>query len=304
MTDMLNDLLRKSWLQLLGVLLMAASVLTLRNFAIDEASANSLLYEFEFQSVWVGVLADSNVYLSTLPSLSHIFLYFGCLLACVLIRIGVRKSSDAMKASSIGIWFMLVTYGFVVHCIMTKNSDSNNGFLPFLNGTSFIWGLLAAMGFYYSMRVSMGSLRPEDNRLLSILYSAVSHLMIGMLLIGQVKRLILEYGLEPVLNLHLALSMVWGIHAWVLFLWAACSNQSLFRVLGSLVLLCVSVQTLVYDVPIQQAPYKAIVLFILGIVTFGIAILNGTWRNKAIAERRATLVREAQARYAARPDVI
>lgn len=204
--------------------------------------------------------------------------YVWLIIACLLYFAGVRHKLDWPRAASIGVWFAVVCYWFVV------TWDAPWGvwfgiYIPFLNWAALAWELLAAMGFYFSVRGSFRGLRQEDNRLLSVVYSITSHLIVGGLLTVQVENMITEYHLNRFLDLQLSLSISWGLYALLLFLWGAYSKQSVFRVFGSLVLVCVAAKTLVFDLAGSDTFYKVIVLFILGIITFCIAYVNGKWQT-------------------------
>lgn len=203
--------------------------------------------------------------------------YFWLMITLLLYVAGAWKRLEGLRASAIGVWFAVVVYWFFV----TWTAPWGVWFgvyIPFLNWSALAWELLAAMGFYFSIRGSFAVLRPEDNRLLSIVYSVTSHLILGGLLTVQVKNMIGEYDLHRFLDLQLTLSISWGLYALLLFMWGAYSRQSLFRVFGSLVLLCVAAKTLVFDLAGSETFYKVIVLFVLGIITFGIAYINGKWQ--------------------------
>ncbi|WP_028547945.1 DUF2339 domain-containing protein [Paenibacillus sp. UNC451MF] len=204
--------------------------------------------------------------------------YVWLFIACLLLVVELWKKLSWLKAASIGVWFIVVIYWFVVTWD-TPWGEWFGVYIPFFNWAALAWELLAAMGFYFSIHGSFSALRQEDNRLLSIVYSIMSHLIIGGLLTVQVENMIAEYKLDPMLDLQLTLSISWGIYALLLFLWGAYSRQSLFRVFGSLVLLCVAAKTLVFDLAGSETLYKVIVLFILGIITFCIAYVNGKWQS-------------------------
>ncbi|WP_282936791.1 DUF2339 domain-containing protein [Paenibacillus sp. RC67] len=204
--------------------------------------------------------------------------YFWLIIASLIYIAGIWKKLDWLKAASIGVWFVIVFYWFVVTWD-TPWGEWFGVYIPFFNWAALAWELLAAMGFYFSVRGSFRAMRQEDNRLLSVVYSITSHLIVGGLLTVQVENMVAEYKLDHILDLQLTLSISWGIYALLLFVWGAYSRQSVFRVFGSLVLLCVAAKTLVFDLAGSETIYKVIVLFILGIITFCIAYVNGKWQG-------------------------
>lgn len=204
--------------------------------------------------------------------------YFWMFIAMLLLIAGMIKSHDGFKAGGIGIWFIVVCYWFAVTWD-TPWGTWFGVFIPFLNWAALAWELLAAIGFYLSLRVSFSSLRQEANLALAYAYSILSHLIVGGLLTIQVRNMISEYHWSGWMDLQLTLSISWGIYALLLFLWGAHSRQSVFRVFGSCVLIGVAAKTLLLDLSGSETIYKVLVLFLLGIITFTIAYVNSKWKQ-------------------------
>lgn len=280
---MLDSLLRKVWLQLLGAFLVIGSILTMYSY---EKHIHDSSYSYEFE--WAGWHLDSASAISgaVMSLKSEGYEITCCLLALGLIRYAIQASRDSIKTAAVALWFMLVIYSFLADPsipVYATAYETGSTYLPFLHAEAVIQALLAATGFALSLRLSFASLRPEDNRLLAILYAAISHLLAGVLLVEEVNRLIQVTGLEPLASRRLVLLLAGGLYAWALFEWAAYSKQSLFRVLGSLMLLCAAVQTLVCEWPYRHWPFQAFVLFVLGAAAFCIAFGSNETRQSRVS---------------------
>lgn len=78
-------------------------------------------------------------------------------------------------------------------------------------------------------------------------------------------------------KLQLMLSISWGLYAATLFLWGAYSKEVLFRWFGSAVLVIVAAKTTFFDLQGEANVYRALFLFILGVITLGIFAINYKW---------------------------
>lgn len=200
-----------------------------------------------------------------------------------LLIAGKLRRLDTLRAAAAVIWLAVGCYWFAT------TWDTPWGiwfgvYLPFLNWAAFAWELLAAMGFYLSLHTDFARLREDDRRILSIAQSLLSHLVVGGLLTLQMLNLIEYYRLGRWLDANLTLSLSWGVYALLLFLWGAYSRQQVYRAFGSIVLLCVAVKTLLFDLYGSETIYKIIVLFALGLLSYGIAYINSRWQRKRAPE--------------------
>lgn len=213
--------------------------------------------------------------------------YFWMAIALALLIAGTIKAYDSLKAVSIAIWFIVVLYWYTMTW-STPWGTWFGTFIPFLNWAALAWELLAAVGFYLSLRISFNRLGPTENKLLAYVYSVISHLIIGGLLTVQIRNMIREYHLGSWMDLQLTLSIAWGIYALLLFLWGAYSRQSVYRIFGSIVLIAVAIKTLLFDLSGSETIYKVLVLFTLGVISFVIAYINGKWKNTREASEEVT----------------
>ncbi|WP_261381743.1 DUF2339 domain-containing protein [Paenibacillus cremeus] len=203
--------------------------------------------------------------------------YFWLVVAAGMLGIGQWKHWDGLRGGALAIWLAVGCYWFYT------TWDTPWGiwfgvYLPFLNWAALAWELLAAMGFYVSLNGRFAKLSDRDNALLASVLSVLSHLVVGGLLTIQVDNMITYYQLERFIDLDLSLSVAWGIYALLLFVWGAYSRQNLYRTFGSVVLLGVAAKTLLLDLSGSETVYKVIVLFVLGVITFVIAYVNGKWK--------------------------
>lgn len=201
------------------------------------------------------------------------------MIAALLIGIAMYLKNNLLKLASILVWVGICTYWFVVTWD-TPRGEWFGVYIPFLNWGAVSWAILAGLGFYYSMKVTFTGLSEETNRFLSRIYSIVSHLIVGGLLTVQVDNLFDEYTLSSFIDLDLTLSVTWGVYALLLFLWGALSNQKVFRIFGSIVLVLVAAKALFLDLAGEDTIYKVLVLFLLGCISLTITYINSKWNGK------------------------
>lgn len=208
-----------------------------------------------------------------------ISVYVWGILAVLLMGAALRLKAEWLQAVSMAVWTGVTLYWFAV----TWDAPRGEWFgvyLPFLNSAAVAWMLLAATGFWYSLRASFSAVKDEVQVFMSRFYSVVSHLIVGGLLMLQIENLFEEYRLSGFWDRELTLSVVWGIYALLLFLWGASSKQRVFRVFGSVVLGLVSVKVLFHDLSGEDTVYKVLVLLAMAAISFAISYINHRWREE------------------------
>ncbi|MBO9600344.1 MAG: DUF2339 domain-containing protein, partial [Cohnella sp.] len=219
----------------------------------------------------------------------NVFLWGG--IAGVLAVAGHAKQWVAVTVASIGVWVSVGVYWFVV------TWDSPRGewfgmFIPFLNWGAMAWVLLAAIGFYFSVRGIVVKLSEDMGYALSMLLALLSHLIVGGLLTVQIQNVFrIYFENESGQLLALSLTVSWGVYALLLFLWGAYHRQPPFRWFGSVVLILVAIKAVFMDLHGEEALYKVFVLLVLGGISFLISWVNAKWKGKtggeeAVAQHR------------------
>ncbi|MFX3633109.1 MAG: DUF2339 domain-containing protein [Candidatus Pristimantibacillus sp.] len=197
--------------------------------------------------------------------------------AVALALIGQYKRWILLTIFSLGIWFIVGFYWYIVTW-STPRGEWFGTYIPFLNWSAMAWFLLAGLGFYFSMRVSMPSFTQSANRVMSNVYALLSHLIVGGLLTRQIENIFTEYFVDaPSLYLNLSLTLSWGIYALILILWGAYRQQSLFRWFGASVLVLTAIKAIFMDLSGKESLYKVVVLLVLGGISFLITWINGKW---------------------------
>ncbi len=212
-----------------------------------------------------------------------ISVYTWTIVAIGILLVGQIKNVDYLKIVAIGIWVLTGCYWFA----MTWTTPLGiwfGKFIPILNFSGMAWVLLAAFGFYISLKVRFGIFKSkadndDTNYCLSNIFSIFSHLVVGGLLTFQIDNLWEFYKIEFI-DLGLTYSITWGIYALLIFLWGAYSKQALFRWFGSGVLVIVALKTIFMDLAGSETVAKVLVLFILGIITFAISFINSMWKGE------------------------
>jgi uncharacterized membrane protein len=208
----------------------------------------------------------------------NVFLW--CFVAVLLLFFGKVKQNDFLKGAAVLVWFVVVWFwNFVTH--ETPMGEFFGVFIPFLNFSGLTWILLAYLGFYMSLRLSVDS--PFIHKeVLSTTLSIVSHLIVGGLLYYQIAALWYpHYYAESLASFNegLAISISWGVYAILLFLWGAYTGQLFFRIFGGIVLGFVAIKTILFDLAGSETVHKMIVLFLLGVICFTITWINHKWKN-------------------------
>lgn len=209
---------------------------------------------------------------------SVIGVYIWTAIAALALTAGMKLRSDLLKLAATFIWLTTGVYWFGT----TWDVPSLNWFpvyVPFLNGGAAAWMLLAAFGFYFARKVRFKAIAPEsDHVLLGHVYALLSHLIVGGLLTVQIINASDAYVWET--GTMLLLSVTWGVYALLLFLWGAYSRGRLFRWFGSGVLAVVAAKTLLFDLSGEDTLYKIAAFFVLGLICFGITLVNQRWRER------------------------
>lgn len=202
------------------------------------------------------------------------------IVAAIITGIGMYRKLDMFKAAGMIIWIMAGLYWYVVTWY-TPRGEWFGTFIPFLNWGAVAWMLVAALGFFISLKVRFAKVHNGTNEAFSTVASILSHLVVGGLLTVQVMNVFLEYReIGESASLALTLSISWGVYALLLFLWGAYSRQAIFRIFGSVVLGIVALKTVFLDLAGKDTMYKVIVLLVLGAISFGITMINNRWLDK------------------------
>lgn len=206
-----------------------------------------------------------------------IVVYLWAGIAAALAVVGRRHKTLLAEGASMLVWLVVGLYWFAV----TWNAPRGEWFgvyLPLLNWAAVAWMLLAAIGFYYSVRLASPREGEWGSRALANVCALLSHLVVGGLLTLQLANVFDVYFPDASGSaLQLSLSVSWGIYALLLFLWGAYQRQMLFRWFGSFVLAGVAVKAIFLDLSGREALYKAAVLLALGAISFLITWVNGKW---------------------------
>ncbi|MBD3920154.1 DUF2339 domain-containing protein [Paenibacillus sp. PR3] len=202
-------------------------------------------------------------------------------IAAVAIWLGGRLRNNWLLASGSFIWFMTGVYWFGKAWDVPRLNWFGDFYVPFVNGGALAWIALAALGFYMSRKVKYKSISQTDQALLSVLYAIIGHLIVGGLLTIQVMDWFDEYLWSG--HVDLFLSVVWAIHALLLFIWGAYSNQRIFRWFGSIVLIIVALKAILLDLSGEDTIYKIIVFLLLGLISMSISWINARWNAKSKA---------------------
>ncbi|QHW33293.1 DUF2339 domain-containing protein [Paenibacillus rhizovicinus] len=205
--------------------------------------------------------------------------YVWSCIALIALAGGMKLRSDLLKLIASVIWLITGVYWFAA----TWNVPQINWFdvyVPFLNGGAAAWMLLAAIGFYFARKVRFDGIRPEssEHAVIGHVYALLSHLIVGGLLTVQILNASDAYFWAD--GTMLMLSVTWGVYAMLLFLWGAYSRGVLFRWFGSCVLAVVAVKTLMFDLSGEDTLYKMIAFLMLGLICFGITLINQRWRDR------------------------
>ena len=73
--------------------------------------------------------------------------------------------------------------------------------------------------------------------------------------------------------------MVWGIYALLLFLWGMYAKSRFFIYFADTVLVIVAIKVVLFDASGSSSIYKAVSIFVTGLIICGIGYLNYRWQN-------------------------
>ncbi|GMK41854.1 hypothetical protein PCCS19_49130 [Paenibacillus sp. CCS19] len=211
--------------------------------------------------------------------LAAVFIWVG--IAAAAVWLGRRLHNNWLLSSGSFIWLMTGVYWFGKAWDVPRLNWFGDVYVPFINGGALAWVALAALGFYMSRKVIFKSLSQFDQSLVSVLYAIASHLIVGGLLTIQVMDWFDENHWSG--HADLFLSVVWAIHALLLFVWGAYSSQRVFRWFGSIVLIIVALKAVLLDLSGEDTIYKIIVFLLLGLISMSISWINARWSTKSKA---------------------
>jgi hypothetical protein len=217
---------------------------------------------------------------------SIVVVFMWSLTAVGILIFGHIKKSDLLKIVSIIIWFIMVCYWFMT-IWFTPLGILFGTYIPLINLSAITWILLAAMGFYYSVKVKFNDneyFGKQSMYLFSVFLGLVSHFIVGGLLTFQVDNLWTEYNIKA-FDLWLALSVSWGIYSLILFFWGAYTKDMIYKTCGSFVLIIVAIKTLIIDMSKAEIIYKIFALIILAGISFGITFINSRINRKTVKYR-------------------
>lgn len=198
-------------------------------------------------------------------------------IAGTLAVVAHAKKAFSVAVASVAIWFAVGCYWFAVTWDAPRGEWFGT-YIPFLNWGATAWILLAATGFFYAAKGVIVKLPARTEQSLSVVFALLAHAIVGGLLTVQIRNVFLVY-YESYSNqmLQLSLSVSWGVYALLLVLWGAYRRQSVFRRFGSTVLVLVAIKAIFMDLEGEEALYKALVLLVLGGISFLITWVNAKW---------------------------
>lgn len=236
--------------------------------------------------VVTGIAGGDLAEVFTTPGLHYVVMFAVWLaLATVVYAIGFKiKNTKILSLGMIG-WVVIFFGWYKVAWQVEWVEWFSVKFIPFINPGALLWMILAMTGFAISKTIGRYQDVLSSNLLyipvklsdsLPLVFSLLSHLVMGGLFTIQIMNLWNAYDLTFV-KLQLMLSISWGLYAATLFLWGAYSKEVLFRWFGSAVLVIVAAKTTFFDLQGEANVYRALFLFILGVITLGIFAINYKW---------------------------
>ncbi len=201
-------------------------------------------------------------------------------LACFVVFVGELIKQDAAKYIGIGIWGITMIHWYAVAWDVEWVRWFGVKYIPFINPGALVWMGLATSGFIFS-RIMLKKAKRERDRSISTLLAIASHAVIGGLLTLQIDNVWEAYNVTAI-KLSLVLSIVWFFYALLLFLWGAYTKSIIFKRLGTIVIVVSSFKVIFFDLQGEDSLYKVLSLFIIGVLTLGIAYVNSRWSDSDI----------------------
>ncbi|MDP4181865.1 MAG: DUF2339 domain-containing protein, partial [Bacillota bacterium] len=115
-----------------------------------------------------------------------ISVYLWIFVAIIILIVGQIKNIDYLKLAAICIWVITGSYWYITTWV-TPLGNWFGTFIPILNFSGLAWALLAAFGFYLSVKLKFKLFKNEiDNEsfnyYISNTFSIISHIIVGGLL--------------------------------------------------------------------------------------------------------------------------
>ena len=294
-------------LMLLGLLYVLASVVVA---AVGRGSKAAVLAYF-FVGLFVLAVSTGNLERQFETEGMHYVvnsLLWGAIAFALYLRGHMVKIAPAAYAG-VAVWCLTLLYWFVNAWSVAWPTWFGLPFIPFLNPGALVWICMAGVGFFMARGLRTLSVAPDEETgddiralhdRLGLVISLVAHGVLAGLFTIQLRNIWVAYDVD-FFRLDLLLSTAYTLHALLIFLWGAYMRIRLFRWGGSLVLGCVALKVLLFDLGADPTVMKAIYLMIMGAVMLGIGFVNARWKEER-TEEEATSGPGLAPGYAERPE--
>ena len=168
------------------------------------------------------------------------------------------------------IWILAVCYGYVTTWDAAIGEWFGT-FIPFLNWGAFAWIMLMAVGFVIPMINSDMGIR--------VATTLISFLIFGGLITVQIDSAFENYALNNTF-LDITQSALWGIYAASMFLWGSRYQMGWLRAVSAAIFGMIALKAVFYDLWNSDSLYKAALFFVLGLISFGMMMVDQRWNKK------------------------
>ena len=203
-------------------------------------------------------------------------------LAVLLYGIGLKERITGLIYGGLGAWLLVLIYWYTVAWEVEWVEWFGLPYIPFMNPGALLWIALATFGFIVARKNDLlADEKPgEFSSHISTLLALLPHLVVGGLLTIQLINFREAYGFDQPGKKDFVLSLVWGVYAALLFLWGGYTNKRPFQIAGSVVLALVALKALLLDLSEVDGLYKALFLFLMGLLSLGIFGINQYFERK------------------------
>jgi uncharacterized membrane protein len=262
--------------------LIVGTVFVITGLTIYRFSPTSLLPATAYLFLGMVVIAIAGGDLGRLfetPGMHHVInTSIWLIMISFVYLIGIHFKNESVQFfASLG-WAALTIFWYTVAWNVEWVRWFGVNYIPFINPGALVWIAITLMGLYMARTIIYKEAGKDLSEFFRVAIGVVSQIVIGGLLTIQLDNAWVAYDIR-MLDLSLVLSVVWTIHALLIFLWGSWNKSTVFRILGSLVLVVVSFKVFFFDLQGQATMHKVFALMAMGGITLAISWIHRKWAD-------------------------
>ncbi|MBN1698027.1 MAG: DUF2339 domain-containing protein [Spirochaetales bacterium] len=277
----------------LGILLLLSAMFV--SMFLKKSSVAAVV----FFCTGIVLLAVTGVFLSELADIwgmEHVIRgTVWLLLIAILFITGYRIKNIPLVTAGLAGWFFILLYWFINAWGIDEAKWFGLDYTPFINPPGLLWMGVIAAGFFMSILTGkIAGEKVEEKKRKGYVYAVrvmtfLSHIAVGGLLTLEVYYLWVYYTMP--FDAAIVYSVIWGLYAFILFLWGFLRKDKLFIYFADVVLVIVVGKILIFDIAGKSSIFVAATILITSLLIIATGFLN--YKRQTILAFRARKKEEA-----------